>query len=165
MSEHNIIINFSKHTKNGYIIPENISLEERMVKFPVISDVIAVSWFYDDKQISIELGGDFLSPAILPDRTGVVFIQPSHKYGHDNAIIVNADGAIRLRLVNPYCQSPYYYNEDEYEFLCTKIEGNCFGMIVGVGRKDKETGGYLTTEWFYELDVNTGIFESYHVIR
>ncbi|WP_306536179.1 hypothetical protein [Geobacter sp.] len=165
MSKCNKIIDFVKHTKNGYVIPENISLEERMDKFPIISDVVAVSWYCNHNEIKIELGADFLSPGILPDRTGVVLLQPSHKFGHNNAVIVNADGTTRFTLINPYRKNPYYYDGDEYEFLCTKIEGNRFGMIVGVGRKDKDTGGYLTTEWFYELDANTGSFDSYHVVR
>lgn len=165
MSEHMKISNFNKHTKNGYIIPENISLEERLQKFPVISDVVAVSWRYDNNETIIQLGGDYLSPTMLPDRTGIVFLQPSNKFGHNNAIIINADGTTRYKLINPYRQNPYYSNEDEYEFLYTKVEGNCFGMIVGVGRKDKDTGGYLTAEWFYELDIDTGNFNGYHVVR
>lgn len=136
-----------------------------MEKFPVISEIVAISWYCNNKKKIIEIGTDYLSPAILPDRTGIVLLQPSHKFAHDNAVIINADGNIRFKLINPYPSNPYYFAEDEYEFLFTKIVENEFGMLVGVGRKDKDTGGYFTTEWFYKLNTDTGNFDGYHVVR
>ena len=52
----------------------------------------------------------------LQDGSGIIVLQSQEKHGHDNVIVLNADGSESFRVKNPYVLTADYKDDDEYYF-------------------------------------------------
>jgi hypothetical protein len=159
-----LVERFFEHGDRGELIPEGITFEELDRRYSYILRVIRVSWWCEGTAIEFEIGEAYQSPKVLPDRTGVLFIQPSERYGSDNAVVVNADGTERFRLKNPYPANPYYKPDAKFSFGGWIVENGNLALIVSVSAVH-ESGGMITGDLAYTLDTDTGAFLGYHEVR
>ena len=138
MSGEMLVERFGKYSDQDDRFPEEMEFEEFWKKYPKGFQVRKVIWWCEGNKIEMPLNEDFKSPEVLPDKTGVIFLQAPEKYAPDNAIILNADGTTRMRLKNPYPLHPGHTPGDEYSFSdCYRENDHLFVVVETCSRMEK----------------------------
>lgn len=85
----------------------------------------------------------------LSDKSGIIVLQSHEKHGHNNVVILNADGSESFRVSNPYPSTEDYKNGDEYFFygISILITGE---VTLDVCAKRKLPGKAYSAEPIYE---------------
>jgi hypothetical protein len=101
-----------------------------------------VEWIADGPPRRVAYQKAIRSAVLLRDRSRIAVVEPLTTYGENNAVILNADGSLRFRLLLPikdgsvYGFDQMYYVDDELTIVVA-VTGRDFAYVV-----DEKTGEY-----------------------